>query len=116
MRTSKHLLMKAITLRSHMQKWVDTMAAYVKSLDKNHLLTVGEEGFWSSTQSQLLDNPIYQPDGSNWATTQGQDFLADHSSPDIDFATFHCWIDNWNVGPSDLICMTLVVEGVIITA
>ncbi|KAK9812428.1 hypothetical protein WJX73_010063 [Symbiochloris irregularis] len=76
--------------------WVDTMAAYVKTLDKNHLLTVGEEGFWSTTASQLLDNPIYEPGGSNWAPTQGQDFLADHSSPNIDFSSFHLWIDNWN--------------------
>ena len=26
--------------------WVAEMAAHVKALDPNHLLTVGEEGFW----------------------------------------------------------------------
>jgi len=33
--------------------------------------------------------------GSPWAAAEGQDFLADHASPDIDFATFHAWVDNW---------------------
>ena len=30
-------------------------------------------------------------DGTPWAQNQGQDFIADHSSPNIDFATFHSW-------------------------
>lgn len=32
---------------------------------------------------------------SRWAYNEGQDFLADHSSPNIDFAAFHHWPDNW---------------------
>lgn len=34
---------------------------------------------------------------STWAAEEGQDFIADHSSADIDFATIHCWPDNWKV-------------------
>lgn len=30
--------------------WVKEMAAYVKGLDSKHLLTVGEEGFYSATR------------------------------------------------------------------
>ncbi len=30
-----------------------------------------------------------------WANGQGQDFVANHQVPGIDFATFHSWVDNW---------------------
>jgi hypothetical protein len=30
-----------------------------------------------------------------WAGQQGQDFVANHQTPGIDFATFHSWVDNW---------------------
>lgn len=29
-----------------MQKWIEEMSAYVKSIDKNHLVTIGIEGFY----------------------------------------------------------------------
>ena len=40
-----------------MQNWVKEMAAYVKGLDPNHLVTVGEEGFYTSTVKQTYCNP-----------------------------------------------------------
>ena len=29
---------------------------------------------------------------TEWAAEEGQDFIADHSSPAIDFATIHAWV------------------------
>ena len=34
---------------------------------------------------------------STWAAEEGQDFIADHNSTNIDFATIHSWPDNWKV-------------------
>ena len=39
--------------------------------------------------------------GGNWAAEEGQDFIADHKSIHIDFATMHCWPDNWKVSLHD---------------
>lgn len=71
--------------------WVAEMAPYVKSIDPNHLLTVGEDGFFSLGN---LDNPGGEWP-AQWAAHLGQDFVADHASPAIDFASFHSWPDNW---------------------
>ena len=35
------------TATQYMQAWVEEIAAYVKTVDPNHLLTVGEEGFYA---------------------------------------------------------------------
>ncbi|DBB02500.1 hypothetical protein WJX82_002641 [Trebouxia sp. C0006] len=79
--------------------WVTEMAAYVKSLDPNHLLTVGEEGFYTSTANQTYCNPSSSAPGwVSWVPETGQDAVADHASPDIDFIAFHSWIDNWQPG------------------
>ncbi|KDD76401.1 hypothetical protein H632_c239p0, partial [Helicosporidium sp. ATCC 50920] len=69
-------------------RWIDEMAAFVKSLDSRHLLGIGEEGFYATG----LANPLGM---ASWAFNEGQDFVRDHNSSDIDFATVHLWPDNW---------------------
>jgi len=66
--------------------WIDTMGRFVKSLDPNHLLTVGSEGFYDD------DIGPWYLDGS-----EGVDFLRDHAVESIDFATAHLYPDNWGV-------------------
>ncbi len=63
-------------------------AAFVKKEDPNHLLTVGEDGFYGCCKAPA--NPGVQ--WSEWAAEEGQDFIADHASPHIDFASFHGWV------------------------
>eukprot|EP00210_Caulerpa_lentillifera_P001222 g1178.t1 len=73
------------------QDWIEEMAVYVKSLDRNHLLTVGQEGFYS-TSGKTYANP---QGAGRWPEREGQDFINNHSPAEIDFLTFHSWVDNW---------------------
>ena len=36
-----------------MQAWVAEMSAFVKRVDKNHLVTIGEEGFFASDRPEV---------------------------------------------------------------
>ena len=69
------------------------MSKYLKKADPNHMITVGEEGFYTKGSTGELVNP-----GTGWASLTGQDFIANHASPAIDFAAAHIWPDNWEVG------------------
>jgi len=60
-----------------MRRWLDQTAALIKSVDPVHLVTTGSEGDTSA--------PLYH----------GVDFVEDHRSPHIDYATMHLWVENW---------------------
>jgi mannan endo-1,4-beta-mannosidase len=57
--------------------WVAAGAQLIKSLDRNHLVTIGSEGDTSA--------PSYS----------GTEYLRDHSLPTIDYGTAHVWVQNW---------------------
>ena len=63
------------------------MASFVKSIDRNHLLEAGLEGFYGqSTPQRKRMNPGFNI---------GTDFIANNRIPGIDFATVHCYADQW---------------------
>ena len=70
--------------------WVEEMANFVKHLDSNHLVSIGEEGFFGEERPEAVHNP------AGWAGQIGQDFVPDHMPAAIDFATMHTWPDNWD--------------------
>lgn len=67
-----------------MAKWVADSAAYVKSLDSEHMVTTGEEGFG------------LEGDGSYpYTFGEGGDFNATCADPNIDFCVYHLYPESW---------------------
>lgn len=66
------------------------MAAFVKSLDRKHLVTVGLEGFYGLNTTKGLEvNP------GEWAASLGSDFIQNSAIENIDFASVHAYPDSW---------------------
>lgn len=57
-------------------KWVDEVAGYIHSLDRNHMVSSGSEGLAGSAQ----DAQLYQDA---------------HRTHNIDYLTYHLWPKNW---------------------
>ncbi|XP_074303647.1 mannan endo-1,4-beta-mannosidase 7-like [Silene latifolia] len=75
------------------QAWITEMAAHVKSIDRNHLLEVGLEGFYGfSHPDKMKFNPNFNI---------GTDFIANNQIPEIDFATVHAYPDQWISNSND---------------
>lgn len=75
--------------RDTVPEFLEDVTRYIRSIDTNHLVTVGEEGFYTSDSDEKRYNP------GTWAEGQGQDFLRDHSIPGISYASIHVWSKNW---------------------
>ncbi|KAI9199887.1 hypothetical protein LWI28_000009 [Acer negundo] len=69
------------------QAWITEMASYVKSIDGNHLLEIGLEGFYGPSSSEKQQY--------NLNFQVGTDFIANNQIPGIDFATVHSYPDQW---------------------
>ncbi|KAK4490672.1 hypothetical protein RD792_001363 [Penstemon davidsonii] len=75
------------------QAWIMEMASYVKSIDRNHLLEAGLEGFYGQSSSSRNNlNPGFNI---------GTDFIANNRIPGIDFATVHSYPDQWLSSSND---------------
>ncbi|PIA52733.1 hypothetical protein AQUCO_01000537v1 [Aquilegia coerulea] len=73
--------------KNHVKAWISEMASYVKSIDRNHLLEAGLEGFYGEASPQRKQvNPGLQV---------GTDFITNNQIADIDFATVHSYPDQW---------------------
>jgi mannan endo-1,4-beta-mannosidase len=64
-------------------RWADQMASFIKSLDPNHLVSVGDEGFFVGGHGF----------GRNGA--EGVDHVALLALEHIDFGTYHLYPDTW---------------------
>jgi mannan endo-1,4-beta-mannosidase len=59
------------------KQWIGEISHYIKTLDKNHLLTTGTEGEKGTEEDIELWKDI-------------------HSFPDVDYTTIHIWAKNWS--------------------
>ena len=68
-------------------RWANEMSRYLKSIDANHLVAVGDEGF--------LDGP-----SEHWTyhADNGVDHRALTELPAIDYGTFHMYPETWGTG------------------
>ena len=57
------------------KKWVADVAALIKSSDKNHLVTIGHEGFMGTESIELFEEI--------------------HADKNVDYLTIHIWAKNW---------------------
>uniref|UniRef100_A0A7N0TF26 mannan endo-1,4-beta-mannosidase n=1 Tax=Kalanchoe fedtschenkoi TaxID=63787 RepID=A0A7N0TF26_KALFE len=74
------------------QSWVEEMAAYVKSIDGNHMLEIGLEGFYGETTPERREQ--VNPGGY----VVGTDFITNNNLTHVDFATIHLYTDQWTSG------------------
>ena len=66
---------------STIRDWAAEMSAYIKSIDPNHLVAIGDEGWF-----QWANPPTYP-----YAPGVGIDFDSNLEIETLDFGTFHCY-------------------------
>ncbi|XP_073152465.1 mannan endo-1,4-beta-mannosidase 6-like [Henckelia pumila] len=81
---------ESVSCSPALQDWITEMAAFVKSMDQKHLVTVGLEGFYGPKSSQ---NHGVNP--GDWAASLGSDFIQNSAIKDIDFASVHAYPHSW---------------------
>jgi hypothetical protein len=62
-----------------LQNWIEEMAAFVKGIDGNHLLSTGSDGYYAD------------PNSDQYGTSQGVDFVPNHRPATIDACSFHLY-------------------------
>lgn len=69
---------RGINNQSAYREWIRSTAALIKSLDGNHLVTVGSEG--ATSNGYAGNNPAL-----------------DHQDANIDYVAMHLWVENWSI-------------------
>jgi len=75
--------------------WAFEMSSWIKSLDKNHMVAMGDEGFINAEGDQVFKN---SSEHEFYQAAYGIDNEALTSLPHIDFGTYHLYPDHWKVG------------------
>jgi len=73
------------TTGSTIAAWASTLSAYIKSIDSNHLVAIGDEGWFQEA------NPPSYP----YAPGVGINFVTNLAIETLDFGTFHSYPESW---------------------
>lgn len=68
---------RGLNNESAFNRWIDETSCYIKTMDSNHLVSVGTEG----------ETPYRHV---------GLDFVKNNSFDSVDYMTAHLWVQNWN--------------------
>jgi mannan endo-1,4-beta-mannosidase len=83
---------------SLLRDWYQEIAVYIKSIDGNHLVSTGEEGFDEGTPSEYSVNQY-----SNTyvlRANEGTSYIMNTAIPEIDFGGAHWYPSDWGFGHS----------------
>ena len=74
---------------STITNWASNLSSYIKSLDSNHLVSLGDEGFFNRA-------------GGNYAYggSEGVDFEANLKISTLDYGVMHFYPDAWSLAPT----------------
>ncbi|KAJ6619160.1 glycoside hydrolase superfamily [Mycena sp. CBHHK59/15] len=92
-RLSYFLVASATCSTATITTGASNISAFIKSIDSNHLVAIGDEGFFNQPGSPDF---VYQG-------TLGIDFAANMKISTLDFGTFHMYPDNWGESANDVV-------------
>lgn len=81
-----------------MRAWVAEMSAHIKSIDGNHMVSIGDEGFYGADDTGSAPCP-QKGSGQRqwWCNGSAGDWLGLLKLPHVDFASVHMYPDSFNM-------------------
>ncbi|TAK55515.1 MAG: T9SS type A sorting domain-containing protein, partial [Bacteroidetes bacterium] len=76
--------------------WLDEMSSYLKTIDHNHLVSTGEEGF-DVLREGYSDISTYNQQSWLFDGSNGISYSKNVTLPAIDFASIHCYPEAWHL-------------------
>lgn len=73
--------------------WATEMCQFIKSIDSNHMVSLGDEGFYAKLNGK-------ENDGWPYSCEDGVDFEKFMNIDCLDFGTFHFYAEDWDVNQS----------------
>ncbi|KAJ3303821.1 hypothetical protein HDV03_003493 [Kappamyces sp. JEL0829] len=77
--------------------WADEMTTYIRGIDKNHLLAIGDEGFLNNKASNGYPGYNEYPNvySNVYDGSAGGDFAANAKLSNVDVLGLHAYFDQW---------------------